>query len=511
MEKWPAMWQPAKSQNKPSVRVLERQVQTEDGNTTVSQLEVGFTQHGTLTTEDQKMFYALIKQWEDNGRPDNDVVFFSDRLLSRLLKKKWGSNVIDAITGSLRRLRLTPLTWKHSYHRSDTAKTEVEEEIPLTLLSDLRIIKRKVDGHVTNQQGYFQFDRNVLRNLLSHFTKPLLIDELFRLQSEIAQLIYVHVDLMLASKNIYERRSKELFDDLGLKSESYRHPSNRKQKLLRAMRELQGARLSTGVLKSVSLEKTQDGKDYKIVFRKTAAALAAGEIETNTAAVSELDGSVQATSEVIVNRYTDRSEELAEAEQLVQYFYERFHSVKKHVPQLKELRQATSLIGQYGLEQSKHIVDFAVSVAPSSKYQPQTFGGILQYTSRAVTDYDAMVRSKASRLRPVVNAQPERTVQRDLSRGEFRLSVLTAEQRQRLYQQLEAGLFEQYPFLASVKKGSSVHERTMRMRMLEFLQDEPMHLVLVKPSLQSEPSQAQDFDFQQPQTAACDIPQPRAA
>src|SRR5213078_645540 len=142
------------------------------GSRGVSKLEVGFTQFGTVTTEDQKMFYTLVKQWEDSGKPVTQV-FFSDRLLARLLKKTWGTNVIDALTGALRRLRLTPFRWIKSYHRSDSPGKEVEEEIPFTILSDLKIIKRKSDGHVTNQQGYFQFDRNLLENLQTNYTKPL--------------------------------------------------------------------------------------------------------------------------------------------------------------------------------------------------------------------------------------------------------------------------------------------------------------------------------------------------
>ena len=82
---------------------MEREVNFPDGSRGVSKLEVGFTQFGTVTTEDQRMFYALIKQWEDSGKPRTQV-FFSDRLLARLLKKSWGTNVIDAITGSLSRL-----------------------------------------------------------------------------------------------------------------------------------------------------------------------------------------------------------------------------------------------------------------------------------------------------------------------------------------------------------------------------------------------------------------------
>src|SRR5258708_18225007 len=49
------------------------------------------------------------------------------------------------------------------------------------------------------------------------------IEEFFKLKSEIAQLIYSHIDLMLFDKSKYERRTKELFDDLGLKNGEYVH------------------------------------------------------------------------------------------------------------------------------------------------------------------------------------------------------------------------------------------------------------------------------------------------
>src|SRR5215813_11730210 len=70
IEKWPAIWQPAKSKTKPTLRTMERQVIADDGNRVVSRVEVGFTHLGTLTTEEQKLLYVLIKLWEDAGKPD---------------------------------------------------------------------------------------------------------------------------------------------------------------------------------------------------------------------------------------------------------------------------------------------------------------------------------------------------------------------------------------------------------------------------------------------------------
>src|SRR3954463_5275789 len=77
IEKWPAIWQPAKSKNKPALRVMEREVTAADGSRVVSRVEVGYTHLGTLSTEEQKMLYVLIKLWEDNSKPDTQVFFSS--------------------------------------------------------------------------------------------------------------------------------------------------------------------------------------------------------------------------------------------------------------------------------------------------------------------------------------------------------------------------------------------------------------------------------------------------
>src|SRR5260370_11520869 len=114
IEKWPAIWQPSKSKNKPALRTMQRELTGDDGSRIVSRVEVGYTQLGTLTTEEQKLLYVLIKLWEDAGKPDAQV-FFSTRSLARMLKKKgWGTNVIHAITKSLRKLRTIPIEWVNS-------------------------------------------------------------------------------------------------------------------------------------------------------------------------------------------------------------------------------------------------------------------------------------------------------------------------------------------------------------------------------------------------------------
>ena len=468
IERWPAIWQPARSKNKPASRILTREVELQDGARATSRLEIGFTQLGTVTTEDQRMFYALVKHWEDSGKP-TDPVYFSDRLLQRLLRKKWGTNVIDAITSSLRRLRTTPFTWTNSYRKGEADKAAFEDETYFTLIGDLKIIRRKIDGHITNQQGYFQFDKNILANLLANYTKPLFLDALFTFESEVAQLIYVHVDLMLASKSSYERRTKELFDDLGLKSESYRFASNRNQILGKAIKELQGVRLSTGLLKSVTIEKTKDEKDYKVVFRK----IACPEPEPDAILPGQEQAPTAADPGPINNSHPPGKDPAeVQAEELIRYFHRIFHNVIHHDPQLKETSQAISLTTQYGLEKAKYIVEFAKRAATGTHYQPQTFGGILQYTSRALADFEAHIREvEVARQRQESQQQEIKARSQELARGESRLAALTPEEYQARFEQARNELYRRHPFMANQREGSKLHEGAIHRLMLIQIQE----------------------------------------
>jgi hypothetical protein len=80
---------------------------------------------------------------------------------------------------------------------------------------------------------------------------------------------------------------------------------------------------------------------------------------------------------------------------LVQHFHWLFYSVENHMPQSKEIGQAVSLIAMYGVDQARYIVDFSRRAAEDTHYRPQTFGGILQYTSRASAQFEQSRRDQA--------------------------------------------------------------------------------------------------------------------
>src|SRR4028119_2523604 len=81
--------------------------------------------HGNLTTEDQKVFYALIVYWEEKGRPE-EPVNFSLRKLLRILKKAYGIKQRNSLIRSLLRIRMTGFTWENSYYDGSTGETIAE-------------------------------------------------------------------------------------------------------------------------------------------------------------------------------------------------------------------------------------------------------------------------------------------------------------------------------------------------------------------------------------------------
>jgi len=268
IEKW-SIWQPAKSKLAPSVRAFEREVILPDGSKLTAHVKIGFTDEGTLTTEHQKAYWALVKTWEDEGCPVEEDTHLYLRQFVRTLKKGWGTNTRDRAIQCLLGLRSVPFTWLNSYHNAATGKT-VDKLTRFTILSKLEIFSRKDNPESYHGVAAFRFDENILDCLSNNYTKPLLFDTAISFKSEIAQLLYPHVDLVMADKYKYERRTEGLFEDLGLKGKRYVYPSVRKQVLEPALKEMEGKLLSTGVLVKATLERTKDGKDWKAVFVKKA-------------------------------------------------------------------------------------------------------------------------------------------------------------------------------------------------------------------------------------------------
>jgi hypothetical protein len=149
--------------------------------------------------------------------------------------------------------------------------------------------------------------------------------------------------------------------------------------------------LKSGYLKKVSCDaaRDSDGKpDW--IFYYTPGPKAVTEFKSfnknhvlsNTALETVIEANTSAASSA------PSSTEDAQVREIVSDFYRQFHNVKNSMPQPKELKQAAQFISEHGMEKARHFVRFSHQIASDTKYQPQTFGGILQYKSRAIADFE---------------------------------------------------------------------------------------------------------------------------
>src|SRR5512135_749343 len=370
IEKW-LIWQPANSRSNPQARILKREMSLVDGKRVIAKLEVGFTNRGGLTTEDQKVYYALVKHWEERGRSDSFTPF-SLRCIAKILRRRWSPRSRNSIIQSLLRLRSVPFTWEQAYFDFSTGR-RLDLLDTFTILSELKIVRTKDEGVVNKEVGYFRFHEAILRNLRADHTKPVLFDVVLSFQSEIAQVLYTHLDLILSDKTSYERRSRELFEDLGLDGTTYHKPSKRKEKLDSALQELQGKPLTTGRITTAKLEPTKDGADFKLVVRKGKA---------------KAEATFPLSNVIPLPLPLSDREEPSEAGELVRHFHKVFHGVDECYPTVKAVDQAATLIARHGAEKARHIVELARREAQETGHKIATFGGIMQYETAALADFE---------------------------------------------------------------------------------------------------------------------------
>jgi hypothetical protein len=250
----------------------------------------------------------------------------------------------------------------------------------------------KHDGHTTRAEGYFKLNDAIIANLDRNHTKPVLLDVVLKFKSELAQILYTQLDRIL-SRDIatYERRTKELFADLGLEGRKYAYPSGRKQQLEPAIAELEGSQLTNGfVIRTVTLERTADGKDYKLVVKRGRTRLKNGTQEPRS-----YEGQVephpqeQPASEGRTEPNSDVSADAGKGIELLTYFHRVFFGTEAMTvqPAQKHRDLADWMIASHGETLARYIVDFAKTEAEKTRFAVATFGAVANYIDRAVTHY----------------------------------------------------------------------------------------------------------------------------
>ena len=256
-----------------SIRKQSREFRYTDSLPDGSSIDASITVHayeGRLpSTKTRRVLLALIKLYEIRGLDERGILRYSLRELADILQLEWGSKTALALTRELFQL-LAPITWRYAFVNAQGEK--LSRLAGMHIIDEVDVVERR------DRQGRECFERintarfnpSIVENLKAGKTKPVNLAVTLELRSEIAQMLYAHLDIILSDKTRYERTTKNLFSDLFLESdEEYRYPSGRKRKVQKAIRELNGKPLATGIL-NLFLEHTKDGTDYKLVANKIA-------------------------------------------------------------------------------------------------------------------------------------------------------------------------------------------------------------------------------------------------
>lgn len=406
-EKWPGIWQPARSNNKLNKIVLQRKIN--DSN--VSKIEIlANSEYGPLTTETQKIIYALYKISEENGHPRR--IPFSCSKIARILNKKWGRGTANTIKKGLYQLRFTAFVLKNMFYDSTSKKHIRSFTDTFTILTALKISDEETDGHVTKEICYCEFNEYIYNNLLDNHVKPTRLDVVLSFGDDgIAQSFYGHFDLLLANTNKCRRTIDNVFYDINLTGKEYQKLSVKKRTFDRIKPSLDGKELSSNGKLEVYLEKTSSGYDLvgiKKIDKEKHSVKKVNKTKNTAKEVSlavkkrieKLSGAMPAdlaltnADEIRLETNTSDSES---AKELVVLFAKKFFNLENVKATTKELSQAKQLIEEFGFDTSKYIVEYAYQQAAVTNYKIGQFGAIMEYAGRGAAQYERNTKIKEHR------------------------------------------------------------------------------------------------------------------
>ncbi len=228
----------------------------------------GGIETGVLTTHHFKVYLALLELWQETGKPINEPVHFSVLQIIKRLELSHDGRTYARIKRRLLDMGQIPLTFINSFFVPTDGLYQTLD--PFHILSYLKIYERRGRQQKTYGYGEFQFDRHILENLVNNHTHPLRLDVInsFRRHKDLSILLYIYLDRNLAFKDKYEIGLEKLFGHLDLSQKQIRYPSDRKAKIGPVLEQLKGKHFSTGVLSHAQIDKTTDGRDYKLVCHK---------------------------------------------------------------------------------------------------------------------------------------------------------------------------------------------------------------------------------------------------
>lgn len=344
---------------------------------------------GTLNTLDERVFYALIELWEEQGRPNK--VIFSLREIARKLHTKWGKDTPITIDASLTRLRTAYIIWEGSFYNK-VNEEYISIKNPFTIINHLKVISTKERG-IGSQIAEFSFDEHTLSNLSSNYSRPIRFDVIITFKSPLSQSLYTQLDRKLYGTKEYSRTTAGIFfKDLYLIAERYKGKHIRIQTLKSIRNELVGKGLSYGeIIEDIKINTKAKGDAIFIATRSGAGKVKGEKINlsqtTNTPDANTKSSLTEKPHpKKIKPQPNHQSVEISPAtEELLNYFDQKFSLVS--IKTGKVISKADELIKEHGLTKCKFLVEVAKVEVEKTNYSPNSFNGITRYLPQALESY----------------------------------------------------------------------------------------------------------------------------
>ncbi len=251
-------------------RKLDWRIQRDDGEVTASLTVTPLLGHKTPTTTTLRVYLGLLQVWYHDQKPPNGVIRFSARQLAHVIGWRWaGTQTANRIRQHMKILSGTRLNWALSFMQPDGARALKVSD--MTILASADYFEK---SELTGTERFRARQRVVLKpdlvsNMLQGHVRPINYEALRNIANDTTLNLYTKLDLYLANKPRWERRSEALFrEELGLVAKRYGLRKIRKQRLTALIKELNGVQLMNGTL-TCWIEPTKDGDDIKLVATKT--------------------------------------------------------------------------------------------------------------------------------------------------------------------------------------------------------------------------------------------------
>lgn len=219
------------------------------------------------TTTTFKVLMALIQIWRMQGSRPSGSIYFSDRQLAEVAGWGWSGHIAKRIRDHIRILKGTTIDWVMSYKRGDMVEQVLQQ---MSLIDSATTIQR---SQMFKEQKFqsvqtVRLNPDLVHNMLNNVVRPINFESLRQIRSDASARLYMMLDLYLAKKTIWERRSKALLmADLGYEGKRYENRGERKRTLKKLIADLDGKELATGKL-ALAMAETADKSDWKLVARR---------------------------------------------------------------------------------------------------------------------------------------------------------------------------------------------------------------------------------------------------